>query len=302
MTEVILHNYPMSHYSEKIRRILAYKGIPWRSVEQPNLMPKPELTPLTGGYRRLPVLQLGADVYCDTSCIARRLERLQPEPRCIPSDQAVVVALIEEWADHRLAPQVSRSVLADLIPSLPPELLADRAAMTPLLSKEVILRDAPHALAQALLGLDLLNRQLRDRHFLLGDAFSLADAACFFPVWFAGKSARLSGEVVRRPWLAGWFARIEDFGPEKVSPMTAAEALAVARDSKPADLPASREPASNLAPGTAVAITADDYGTEVTHGIVVRGTADEVTIRREDPALGEIAVHFPRSGYRITPR
>ena len=213
------------------------------------------------------------------------------------------MALIEEWADHRLAPQVSLSVIAELlIPNLPPELLADRAAMTPLLSKEAILRDAPHSFAQTLLGLDLLNRQLRDRLFLLGDEFSLADAACFFPVWFAGKSARLFGEVARRPFLAGWFARIEDFGPGKASPMTAGEALAIARDSKPADLPASREPASNLAPGAAVAITADDYGREVTHGTVVRAIADEITIRREDPALGEIAVHFPRSGYRITPR
>ena len=300
MTEVILHNYPLSHYSEKIRRILAYKGVPWRSVEQPNLMPKPELTPLTGGYRRLPVLQLGADIYCDTSCITRRLERLQPEPSCIPAGQAAMVALIEEWGDHRFAPQITRPVMVDLIPALSPALLADRAAMTPLLAKEAILRDAPHALAQALLGLDLLDSHLRERRFLLGDAFRLADAACFFPVWFLGKSARLSGEVGKRPSLAAWFERIESFGPGKVTPMTAAEALTIARDSKPEDPPASREVAADFAPGAAVAIAADDYGPERTHGTVVRATADEITIRREDAALGEIAVHFPRSGYRIT--
>jgi len=302
MTEVILHNYPMSHFSEKIRQILAYKGIPWRSVEQPNLMPKPALTPLTGGYRRLPVLQLGADIYCDTSCIARRLERLQPEPSCIPLGQAAMVTLIEEWADHRFASQVSRRVVADLMPALPPELFADRAAMTPLLSKEAILRDAPHTLAQALLGLDLLDGQLRERKFVLGDRFSLADAACFFPVWFLGKSARLSEEVAKRPSLAAWFERIEGFGPGKLTPMTQTEALAIARDSKPEDPPESRELAVDFAPGAAVAITADDYGFEQSHGTVVRATADEIAIRRQDAALGEIAVHFPRSGYRIVPR
>ena len=32
-------------------------------------MPKPDLTPLTGGYRRIQVLQVGADVFCDTQVI-----------------------------------------------------------------------------------------------------------------------------------------------------------------------------------------------------------------------------------------
>ena len=102
MPEVILHHYPLSHFSEKIRRILAYKKMAWRAVEQPLMMPKPDLTPLTGGYRRVPVLQIGADIYCDSACIARRLERIQPEPACIPLDQAGVITLIEEWAGYRL--------------------------------------------------------------------------------------------------------------------------------------------------------------------------------------------------------
>jgi glutathione S-transferase len=55
MSEIILHHYPESHFAEKIRRILAYKGRPWRGVEQPFMMPKPDLIPLTGGNRRIPV-------------------------------------------------------------------------------------------------------------------------------------------------------------------------------------------------------------------------------------------------------
>src|SRR5438270_9716340 len=111
MEEIILHHYPLSHFSEKIRRILGYKKILWRSVEQPMMMPKPELTALTGGYRRLPVLQIGADAYCDTSCIARRLERVRPEPACVPPGQAALAAVIEEWADHRLASQIALPVI-----------------------------------------------------------------------------------------------------------------------------------------------------------------------------------------------
>ena len=60
MAQVILHHYPLSLFAEKIRRVLAYKKIPWRAVEQPMMAPKPQLTPLTGGYRRIPVMQIDA--------------------------------------------------------------------------------------------------------------------------------------------------------------------------------------------------------------------------------------------------
>src|SRR5215831_2078655 len=80
MHEIILHHYPASPFSEKVRLTFGLKGVPWRAVEQPNIMPKPELLPLTGGYRKIPVMQIGADVYCDSQCIVRELERRFPKP------------------------------------------------------------------------------------------------------------------------------------------------------------------------------------------------------------------------------
>src|SRR5262249_53770315 len=50
------------------------KGLAWASVELPVIMPKPNLTALTGGYRKTPVLQIGADIYCDSQLIMRELE------------------------------------------------------------------------------------------------------------------------------------------------------------------------------------------------------------------------------------
>ena len=79
MTELILHHYPQSPVSEKVRVVLGLKGLSWRSVEIPRLPPKPDLMPLTGGYRMTPVMQLGADVYCDSQCIIREIE-LAPLP------------------------------------------------------------------------------------------------------------------------------------------------------------------------------------------------------------------------------
>ena len=60
--------------------MLGFKGLAWRGVEQPPILPKPKLAPLTGGYRRIPVLQEGADLWCDTRLIARELERRVPSP------------------------------------------------------------------------------------------------------------------------------------------------------------------------------------------------------------------------------
>ena len=74
MTDIILHHYLMSTFSEKVRLALGLKGLSYREVITPPVMPKPDLLPLTGGYRRAPVLQVGADVYCDTQLILRTLE------------------------------------------------------------------------------------------------------------------------------------------------------------------------------------------------------------------------------------
>jgi hypothetical protein len=65
MAEIILHHYPLSPYSEKIRLALGLKGATWKSVEIPVWTPRPKLTPMTGGYRRTPILQIGAEFYCD---------------------------------------------------------------------------------------------------------------------------------------------------------------------------------------------------------------------------------------------
>jgi glutathione S-transferase len=49
MTDIILHHYDTSPYSEKVRTGLGLKGLAWASVELPVIMPKPNLTALTGG-------------------------------------------------------------------------------------------------------------------------------------------------------------------------------------------------------------------------------------------------------------
>src|ERR1700759_4236062 len=96
---LILHHYELSPFSEKVRRMLAYKRLAWTAVRAPAVMPKPDLLALTGGYRRIPVLQRGNHVYCDSALIPRFREKLGPEPTLYPSP---LTAALAEWADVHL--------------------------------------------------------------------------------------------------------------------------------------------------------------------------------------------------------
>ncbi len=301
MAEIILHHYPLSPFAEKVRRVLACKQLPWRSVEQPIMAPKPDLTPLTGGYRRIPVLQIGADVYCDTALIVRVLEKLQPAPACVPAGLAGAAALIEDWADHRLFMQTVPPVVVALVDHLPPGFLADRADMTPAFTREALMAAAPQALAQALISLDRLDAQLSHTPFILGDAFTVADAACFHPVWFLQHGGDLFAAVRERPALSRWFDQIAGFGAGSSVPLSNAEALAIARDARPLDVTGGCA-GSGYDAGEQIAIVADDYGREQTVGSVIRANPEEIVVLRHDPLVGEVAVHYPRAGYRFERR
>ena len=78
MPEIILHHYPRSPFAEKVRLALGFKGLPWLAVEQPRVAPKPGLTALTGGYRRIPVMQVGADAAGQTGSLATT--QIDPSP------------------------------------------------------------------------------------------------------------------------------------------------------------------------------------------------------------------------------
>lgn len=300
MEEIILHQYEASPFSEKIRKLLALKRLRWRAVDQPIVAPKPDLTPLTGGYRRIPVLQIGADVYCDTALIARVLEARKPEPSCFPGGNGGASEIIAHWADHWLFLAAVPPAVMKLLDVLPPEFLRDRQAMSPGFTLENLKSTLPDARSRLLVGLDWLAAQLEQRDFLLGSAFGVADAACFHPLWFLRNDPESFATVEKRPALRRWFERIDAMGRGEMTAMDREEALAVARRSLPMTPEQSDGTDPNgWKPGDAIRVTADDYGTEQVSGIAVVVNAQEIALRREDPSVGEVIVHFPRAGYRV---
>ncbi len=161
------------------------------------------------------------------------------QPALLPPDQAGLIGMLEDWADHRLFFQCVPPVIVALHDALPPGFLDDRAAMSPALTKDGLFKAAPQAWAQARLSLDRLETQLSGKAFLLGEQFTLADAACYNPVWFLKNDAALFAEVMARPALGAWFQRIEALPDAGITAMSPAAALAVARDAQPVKLASS---------------------------------------------------------------
>ncbi|HEY8514844.1 MAG TPA: glutathione S-transferase family protein [Candidatus Binatia bacterium] len=298
---LILHQYDTSPFSEKVRKVLAHKRLAWRAVEQPTIMPKPDLVPLTGGYRRIPVLQIGADVYCDTQLIVRVLERLHPEPTIYPGASEGTCHAWSLWADRIVFLAAVTVVFGEIGHLVPKEFIEDRTKLMPGRDFAELPKLAPYAREQLRGHLATLDAQLADgRAFLLSSDFSLADAACFHPLWFLRMAPQASAALDELPRVAAWAKRVDEMGHGERSDMAPAEALAIARDATPA--PAGgvdpREP-NGLRVGQSVSVTPDDYGFDPVRGELVASSVHEIAVKRVDPALGEIVVHFPRVGYRV---
>ena len=303
MADLILHHYEMSPFSEKVRLIFGLKGLPWRSVIAPAVMPKPDLAPLTGGYRRIPVLQIGADIYCDTNLIAAELERRHPEPSLYPQGGTGLSAVLTAWSETQLFWPIARYVAALNADELGIDFFADRAAMRgqpapPDLApvKASASRNLPALRPMIAWVEDMLSD---GRSFLLGEQAGLADFGVYHALWFLNALPRKSQELLA-PYerLMAWMLRISEIGHGAPTEMAAAEALQAAKAAEP-EKPTDSEPMDGLAPGDRVAIGPDDYARDMVAGQITRITADTISIARRDDLVGDVVVHFPRLGYQV---
>jgi glutathione S-transferase len=301
VTEVILHHFYASPFAEKVRLALGIKGLTWRSVEIPMVMPKPDLTALTGGYRKTPVMQIGADIYCDTQRIALELERRFPQPTLFPNGSQGLCLALSCWSDQAFfRPGAALSMGTNR--ELPEQVLSDRREFFTFLDFEKLEADLPHFYGQFSAHLSLVDSMLADgRLFILGHECAWADILAYFPVWMARGNISAAGELINRhKALVEWEKRVNTIGHGSPSEFDASSALEVARESESVATPFIEQGAFPvLAAGTKVTVTPDDYGSIPVEGALEVMTGQEVAIRREDDRAGEVVVHFPRVGYRV---
>ncbi len=305
MLDLILHHYTMSPFAEKIRLVLGYKKLAWKSVIVPRTMPKPDVVALTGGYRRTPVLQIGADIYCDTALICDVLEHRQPSPSLHPPGSKGADRIIAQWADSTLfwaamgysfSPAGAALIFQGEAPEVAKTFAEDRAKMRGGASR-MPPGDATSAYKSYL---RRVASMVDNQPFVMGQQPSLADFSCYHALWFTKRIPPLAGIFDATPSLSAWMGRMAAIGHGSMEQSDALAAIAVAARSTPVGVEKEAfQDDHGIALGSRVTVTAESFGLEPTEGELVAATRTRYSLRRSDARAGTVHVHFPRVGYQL---
>lgn len=306
MDHLILHHYDLSPYAEKIRILLGRADASWHSVLSPVVPPRPNVEPLAGGYRRIPVAQLGADVFCDTAVIAAEVATMTGHadlgPASTPEEVRPLVARAESnvfFAAATNAPPLKliTALLRNFGPAGAVAFVRDRNNLARSASSQ-----PPRGPAAARVFGEFmadLDKTLAGRPFLSGDIPGYADAAAYHPIWMnlGVRQATVSSQY---PNAKRWYDRVMRVGHGYRKDIQPDMAFAAARDNEPRPLPSDRiEDADSL--GRRVGIKPADYLPQATVGELVAVTPDRFILARDSHDLGRVHVHFPREDYTLSP-
>jgi len=239
MSDLILHHYPTSPFAEKIRLVMGYKQLSWKSVIIPMMMPKPDVVALTGGYRRTPLLQIGADVYCDSALICDVLEQLKPSPTLFPAQHKGLARIVAQWADaltfspamaYNFQPQGAAQIMGDKPPEWAKAFVADRQAMR---------GGAPRMLPSDAAAtyksyLRRLSDMLDGQPFLMGEQPCVADFSAVHPIWFTQyRTPSVAAILDATPLVKAWLSRMVALGHGAHTEISSSDALEVAKAQTP---------------------------------------------------------------------
>jgi len=303
---IILHHFEKSPFSEKVRVVFGIKKIAWTSVLISRIMPRPDLMPMTGGYRRTPTLQIGADIFCDTQVIIRELERRFPQPTLYPAGNAGIAWGLGMWTDRAFFQNTVNLVFGTLADQVPKEFREDREQLRgQKFDVEAMKASIPQMRDQLRAHVDWIEMQLQDgRAFLGGPLPGLGDVHAYMNIWYVRNNLPDAANLFERfPNTLAWEQRVKSLGHgTRERELSPAEALEIARTATPQTPVA--EDAGDLngrKPGDRVQVVPDDSGKIPVEGVIVFLSAQHIAIRRKDERAGEVVVHFPRAGFLVIP-
>jgi glutathione S-transferase len=284
MPDLILHHYPASPFAEKIRLVLGYKKLAWKSVLIPSIMPKPNVVALTGG-----------DV----------LEHRQRSPSLHPQSSTGGNRIVAQWADSTLfaaamaycfSPKGAAFFFQDQPPEVAKAFAEDRAKMRGGASR-MHTGDATSAYKSYLRRIaSMVDKQ----PYVMGQQPGLADFSCYHALWFTQRVPPLAGILDATPSLSAWMGRMGDIGHGSMEESDASAAIAVAGQSTPAGVDKDVfQDDHGIALGSRVTITAESFGLEPTEGELIAATRTRYSLRRSDERAGTVHVHFPRIGFQL---
>jgi glutathione S-transferase len=307
LTQFVLHHYPMSPFAEKIRLILGFKASHWSSVHIPAVMPKPDVVALTGGYRKTPILQIGADIYCDTALIADVIEELMPTPTLYPKAAAAASRTLAQWADSTLfwtaiAYTMQPAGLAHMFSGMPPEAIKAFGEDRNVFRANLPRMRAPEARAAFGLYLERLEAMLGDHAFFFGAEPSIADFSLYHCLWFVFRGGPMAHIFEPFHRLEAWRERMRAIGHGTHDELDSGAAIGIAHEATPLPSGGIGADTHGFAIGDKVVVAATDTGTDPIDGDLYAATRERISITREDSRAGRVVVHFPRLGFELRRR
>ncbi|KAH9948342.1 hypothetical protein B0H21DRAFT_805801 [Amylocystis lapponica] len=321
---VVLYHYDASPFATKVKNMLALKGIPHNRVTVSLVAPRPELSGLLGlTYRRIPVLTIGNDVYCDTSLIASVLERRFPASdgygTLFPprkgggrTDTGMIKAFVMSYADRTLF-----TLAAECLPyhKFEPQFVKDRSAWLGMpIDGQAILARQPEVKSTLASHLTLLEEQLADGREWLSDTDSpsLADISVHFIYnWIRTGPFKVDlFDGQKFPNSISWLSRMSaylDYQQKTraaFETLTGGEAAEMIISSPYEDsgvvgfdnLEAGR---LGVKMGDVVSVVPRDTGKVATVGRLVGLDREEVIIQTKGSANAVVHCHFPRLNFSI---
>ncbi|KAL8681215.1 MAG: hypothetical protein Q9186_002673 [Xanthomendoza sp. 1 TL-2023] len=320
--DIILFHYPFSPYARRVIWYLTLRGIEYAECIQPAALPREDLNALGVKYRRIPLLSIGRDIYCDTRLILQKLEEKFPSGALGASqpDQKAVEKLLEKWI-------IDGGVFSRAAQALPPEMpllndpkwVKDREDyMGRSWAKEDIVKGRPEALAHLREAFELLESTLLadGRDWILNTPkASLADIEAIWPFhWLSGLEGALPPSLFGKETFPKVYAWIDRFSATvkaakasapKVTRLKGAEAIkyiAQADFAEPGGEVDAQDPLA-LTKGQDVESWPTDSGfNHRDRGQLVALTRHEVVLKTQ-AKVGhkDVHIHHPRTNFRIRP-
>lgn len=306
---IILHEYPASPYSEKVRLALRLKNLSWSRVEISQIMPRPDLIPMTGGYRRTPVMQIGADIFCDTAIILREIEARFPIPELKLPGHEGLSQMVAGWTDGRWFQSSVAVVFGALGDSVPATFIKDREALSGRkFDIAAMTHAAPMMRDQWRARLMLLEERLAggrgagSGNYLIGNKPGLVDVHAYMNVWWIKETVPEFAEKCfeTAPLVRAWYQRLNEVEGQMPTTITAKEALAIGKAAAPRLVAATtRNEPQEFAPGDPVSVAPDDYGQVWVDGELIHADSQRIILSRFSKEAETVHIHFPRAGFLV---
>lgn len=302
MSDIVLYHYELSPFSEKIRAMLGYTGMRWESVIVPEMPPRPHLDQLAGGYRRVPVAQVGADIFCDSRMIAAEIARISGKANlalenCDHEVQEFSDRLDSEFFLACFGAALGKNLVKKLIKTLSllgfGRFMWDRINMGRKSSLQQMSGKQANALARE--HLEGMERML-EGDYLFGDHPNIADFSAYHGLWFIQDVAEVR-LIEDYPSVIEWMERIKAFGHGIRTEIPAERAIEIATEQEARPVPTDNEEEELI--GQSISISPSDYGKDPVQGVLVANLAYSWILQRRVNGSSAVHVHFPKQGFTL---